>query len=52
MDTTSKAKTMRNYFNSDRRYLKVRASTARHTKHIITRLNRRANKVLCAANAD
>jgi hypothetical protein len=44
MDTTPKTKTMRNYFNSDRRYLVPNAVRNRKTKRTINRMNRRANK--------
>ena len=44
MDTTSRAKTMRNYFNSDRRWFKKSAKVARSMKRTINRMNRRANK--------
>jgi hypothetical protein len=44
MDTTSRAKTMRGYLKSDRKWLVVKASTVRFLKREITRMNRRANK--------
>ena len=44
MDTTSRAKTNRNYHNSDRRNLVHSAKVARQVKRTINRMNRRANK--------